>query len=170
MRREVKCCNAKVICAAEPLLNGLFWSFSRDRNSQLLAGRDEHAPTTTETKGDGWVPTGYQLPSDTGCRCLCCMSYTQASARTAAPSSSWRITAMRIDGLPKNAFKHQRQATTSHCRRRIGHRAKKLQVSIEFRRWYWSPSVYLLGSQKPSHTLCVNEMLNLKYFDAVTWK
>lgn len=121
MRREVKCCNVKVICAAEELLNGLFWSFSRDRNSQLLAGRNKHAPTNTETKGDEWVSTGYQLPSDTSCLCLCCVIYTQASARTAPPSSSRRITAMRIDGLLKNVFKHQRQATTSHCRCGIWH-------------------------------------------------
>lgn len=90
------------------LLNGLFWSFGRDRNRQLLAGRNEHAPTNTETKGDEWVSTGYRLPSDTSCLCLCCVIYTQASTRTAPPSSSRRITATR---LLKNVFKRQRQAT-----------------------------------------------------------
>lgn len=60
--------------AREELLNGVFWSLEWDRNSGLLAERNECALTNTETKGDEWVSTGYRLPSDTAA-CVCCLIY-----------------------------------------------------------------------------------------------
>ena len=80
LRREVKCWDAKVICAEEELLNGVFWSFKWDTNSQLLVGWNDCVLTERETKGDEWVSTAYRLPSDIAV-CVYVVWYTHTSLR-----------------------------------------------------------------------------------------
>lgn len=101
MRREVKCWDEKVICVGEELLNGVFWSFNRDRNSQLLAGL-EWLRFNKERDKRRWMSL-YRLSAALwhSCLCLCCLIYTQASAGTALPSSLQRIMAKWKESLAK---------------------------------------------------------------------